>query len=266
MTYQEPVVRVDGVTRSFGEERPTHWYEDAEGRRIPGVTTILSGGIPKPGLVGWAMRATAEYAVNNWTDLDALPLTDRLNTLKGAARNNRDEAANRGTEVHHYAEQVLHGEEVDPPEAIRAHIESYVSWLDLWRPDVVLSEVVVYSLRYGYAGTLDMVIDVPGHGRVLADIKTNRTGIYPETALQLAAYRYADRYLDPKTGEAFDMPEVDAVWALWVRPEGTVVIPLTAGPDELTSFRYAKEVWRWSETAADLVGPAIRKPGTGAVA
>jgi hypothetical protein len=57
----------------------------------------------------------------------------------------------------------------------------------------VLTERVVGSRRYGYCGTFDLVADIAGT-RWLLDWKTSGA-VYPETGLQLAAYRYADAYL-----------------------------------------------------------------------
>ena len=79
--YLPPVRRVDRM--SFG--KPTHHYEDPEGRRIPGVTTLIGNGVPKPALIRWGMNVTAEYAVDRWDELAAEPVAARLKELKGAA-------------------------------------------------------------------------------------------------------------------------------------------------------------------------------------
>ena len=65
MQYEGPIRRVDGTYRG----KPTHHYEDNNGKRIPGVTTILDKGLPKPALLPWGIKAVAEYAVNNREDL-----------------------------------------------------------------------------------------------------------------------------------------------------------------------------------------------------
>ena len=49
----------------------------------------------------------------------------------------------------------------------------------------------VYSRTFGFAGTLDAICTIAGR-RGLLDIKTGRSGVYPEVALQLAAYAHAD--------------------------------------------------------------------------
>ena len=57
--FTPPARRIDKM--AFG--KPTHYYQDANGNRIPGVTTILNEGLPKPALINWAANATAEAAV-----------------------------------------------------------------------------------------------------------------------------------------------------------------------------------------------------------
>ena len=54
--FTPPARRIDKM--AFG--KPTHYYEDANGKRIPGVTTILGDGLPKKALgvrVRWACVA-----------------------------------------------------------------------------------------------------------------------------------------------------------------------------------------------------------------
>jgi hypothetical protein len=249
----EPVTRRDG--KSFG--KPTHWYVDATGARIPGVTTILGDGLPKPALINWAANVTAEYAVNNWDDLGEQKVADRLKVLKGARYADRDAAARRGTEVHALAERLARGEQVDVPEELAGHVESYVRFLDEWEPQPVLLEATVYHRQYGYAGTLDMVADLNDGRRLLCDVKTTRSGVYGETAFQLAAYRYADRYLDD-AGNPRDMPEVDGCAVIWVRADGYDLVPVRADEQVLTEFRHIAVVARTAKACSGYVGEALR--------
>lgn len=253
--YRGPVRRVNAGKG--------HAYKDADGRRVPGVTTILSDGLPKKALINWAGNATADYAVDNWDLLSELKPSERLKKMQGGRYESRDAAANRGTAVHALAEQLIKGEEVEVPDALAGHVESYVRFLDEWQPEPILVEAVVMSHKHGYAGTLDLVADIPGRGRVLMDIKTSRSGIFGETALQLCAYRYADVYLD-ETGDGpveKDMLEVDEVIAIHVRADGYDLYPLTAGQPQLREFLYAREVARFSEeNSRGYVGQALIPP------
>lgn len=259
MSIIEPVRRRNG--KAFG--KPTHWYVDATGAKIPGVTTILGDGLPKPALIHWAANVTAEYAVNNWDDLEGMKVADRLKILKGARYAEKDAAAKRGTEVHTLAERLVQGHEVTVPDELAGHVESYLRFLDDWNPTPVLVEATVYSRPYGYAGTLDLVADLCDGRRWLLDVKTTRSGVYGENALQLAAYRYADRYLDAD-GHPQDMPDVDVCGVIWVRADGYDLVPVQADHAALTAFRHVAVVARASKTLPDLVGEAIQPNLNGA--
>src|SRR5262245_43231013 len=88
-----------------------HYYIDTDtNERVPGATTIIDQGIPKPALINWAATATAEYAVDNWADLTPLGPSERLKTLNKSRYAARDAAANRGTQVHALAERLVHGD------------------------------------------------------------------------------------------------------------------------------------------------------------
>lgn len=248
--FTAPARRIDKM--AFG--KPTHYYEDANGKRIPGVTTILNEGLPKPALINWAANATAEAAVNRWDELTDMGPADRLKILKAARYADRDAAAKRGTEVHALAEKLMLGEEITVPDELRGHVEAYVRFLDEWQPQPVLTEVTVVNYTHGYAGTLDMVMDCHGQ-RVLADIKTTRSGIYGETALQLAAYRYAEVYLTAD-GE-HDLPDIDDTWAIWVRGDGYSVIPVNTSPAVFDDFRRVAATARAAKRLSTYVLPEV---------
>lgn len=254
----EPLTRKDG--KAFG--RPTHWYEDATGRRVPGVTTILKEGLPAPALINWAGNVTAEYAVNNWADLTTKPVADRLKELKGCRFAERDAAARRGTEVHALGEQLVHGQQVEVPDELTGHVDAYVRFLDQWQPEPILTEVTVYHTQYEYAGTLDLVCKMNG-ATWLLDLKTGRSGVYGETALQLSAYRYAEKYLNPD-GVATPMPPVDHTGVVWVRSDGYDLLPVSTGPETLTYFRHVAVVARRSGNLKELIGDPLTYSQEGA--
>lgn len=232
MKYKSPARRVDKI--AFG--KPTHYYVDADNRRIPGVTTILSNGLPKPALVNWAANSTAAYAVDNWEMLQECKPSERFDLLKKARYEDRDQAARRGTEIHNLAEQLTLGQTVIVPDELRGHVEAYIGFLDDWKPEPVLTERTVISYTHGYAGTLDLIYRLPDGTTVLADIKTSRSGIYGETALQLAAYRYADVYLDDD-GTEQPVPGVDETHAIWIRADGYSVYPMNTSKNVFDDFR-----------------------------
>lgn len=254
MSYRAPIRRK--------ETARGHYYVDADNQRVPGVTTILSGGLPKPALINWAANATAEYAVDHWADLGDLSPSQRLKKLQGARYEEKDRAANRGTEVHALAEKLVRGEEIEVPEPLVGHVESYVQFLDEFQVQPVLIEVTIVSHQYGYAGTLDLIADFPTLGkRLLVDLKTNRSGIFGETALQLAGYRFADTYVD-ENGDEQPMIEVDGCAAVHVRADGADLIPVTAEEKQLRQLRYAQQIAEFDKHSRDLVGSPVPPPST----
>jgi hypothetical protein len=256
-----------------------HWYIDQDtGDRVPGVTTILGDGLPKKALINWAANATADYAIDNWDDLSKLAPSARLAKLKGGRYEIKDAAANRGTQVHKMGERLIRGEQVVVPDGLRPYVDSYVRFMDEFQLRARFVEALVYSEKHGYVGTLDifgdiLLPDMPEYDHLprdpdgfvcncLIDAKTNRSGIFGETALQLAGYRFAEFMqsdpADPAT--AFPMPAVTWTGAVWIRPNGYSLIPVAAGADQHRQFLYAKQVGIFDQGARELIGDAIEPP------
>jgi hypothetical protein len=257
MPYAPPVRRVN---RGRG-----HSYVDANGAKVPGVTTIMGNGVPKPALINWAANTTAGYAIDHWDELTEMSPSVRLAKLKEARYADRDAAANRGTAVHALAEKLVHGEEVTVPDELAGHVESYVRFLDEWDVQPVLTEFVVVSHKRGYAGTGDLIADLvdpdrPGERvRWLLDVKTSRSGVYGETALQLAGYRYADFFLNG-AGHEETVPVVQRTGVIHVRADGYDLVPVEAGPDQFRALLYVQQVANFCAESRDLVGDALLPP------
>ncbi len=218
-----------------------------DGVPVSGVTTILGLGLPKPALIRWAARSVAEFVADaDSAALDALRAKGRdpmVAALTKVPDGVRDQAAVRGTRNHRIADQLIRGRtliETDETEGIWGYVESCVKFLDEWRIGPVLVETSVGSRSHGYAGTFDLVADVPDGRRILFDYKTSRSGIFPDTALQLAAYRWAEFYVGTD-GTEVPMAEVgiDATYAVWLRSDGYDVIPLDTGRSAADSPQFA---------------------------
>lgn len=254
--YTAPIRRVDTAKG--------HYYKDATGARVPGVTTIQDKGLPKPALINWAGDATAEYAIDHWDELGAMAPAARLKRLKGARYEAKDAAARRGTEVHRAAEQLLAGKSVKVPEEIAGHVESYARFLDEFEVEPVHVEFSVVSYRWGYAGTGDLCayLTLPDKGRVLTldDLKTSRSGIFGDAALQLAGYRYADKWI--VDGEEIDPVEVEFCFGIHVRADGFDLVPVEVTDAEHKAFLYAMKVGEFADRSRELIGAPIIAPTT----
>jgi hypothetical protein len=253
-----------------------HWYIDldAGGERVPGVTTLVGGGLPKPALLNWAGEATAEYAVDNWDSLTKLSLTERLKKIKGGRYEKRDAAGNRGTQVHKLAERLIAGEQVVVPDELAGYVQSCVHFLDDFQLRAVHVEAVVYSESRRHVGTLDLIADVllpdlpeydaiprddEGFARGLLDWKTSKSGIFGDVAMQLAPYRFSE-YLIDADDAVLDMPEVGFCAGIHLRPDGYSFVPLLCGEDQYRDFLYIQQVARIVDSLRDLVGAPITPP------
>ena len=240
----------------------SHWYK-LDGQRCDGVTTLLSDGLRKKALESWGIRTVAEHVADHMDEVIAMRGMGRdaiIAALKQAPYSTRDNAARRGTEVHKLAERLIQDEEVEVPDELSGHVSAYVAFLDEWEPRPVLVETPVASRKWGYAGTLDAVMDLPDGRRVIADIKTSRSGIYPETILQLAAYRFAEFYVDTDGNEQ-PMPDLGITGALgiWVRADGYTVYELPADERQHNKFLHVAVGARWQRESQDLIQEA-QKP------
>lgn len=256
-----------------------------DGEKVPGVTTVLNNGIPKPALVGWAGRTVAEFVVERLDLRGEQVIADEVisairdfnatskwpKKLEGSGGRlsrgtlaevlgrvmyaDRDAAANRGTEVHKLAERLAAGETIEVPPELKGHVESYLRFLEEWDPTDALLERVVFNRKWRYGGRLDSIMTLPGLGRVLVDLKTSRSEPYPEVALQLAGYRFAEFMLDDDGVTEVPMPEVDSCAVLWVRADGYDLIPFTVDALAHRVFLYAKQVGEWLDRDT---GPTVK--------
>jgi len=286
-----------------------------DGEPVPGVTTILGDGIPKPGLIGWASKIPADVVANGlgvaknangeirivaddlieelrtwqqsrtgskvvpWSDHTPLPRAAVADALASLRYRDLDAAANRGTEVHELAERIAQGEEVEVPEQLAGHVRSYLRFLDEWQPRDALIERVIVNRRWRYMGKTDMIATIDrlppwlaerlgteGPARGLFDLKTSRSGIFAEVALQLEAYRRGETMLEGR--DEVPMPAIDFVAAVHVRADGYDVysfeIETERRPTTFDVFLYAKQVGEWLDwkkgAAATIKSPALPPP------
>lgn len=235
--------------------------EELTGR---GVTTIIGNGLPKPGLIKWAASATAGYAVDHWDELTPLGPSEKLKRLDQARYEDRDQAANRGTEVHKLAQRLVRGEEIDVPDELAGHVQAYIAFLDDYDVEPEVVEGVCFNRRHRYGGTFDLLATLTHRPSVLTrwllDIKTNRNGPYGDNAFQLAGYRHAEFYLHPDTGAEVPMPTVARTGVVWVRGDGYDLVPFDTGPAVFREFLYIDQVAQAAERCRDYKGEPLSPP------
>lgn len=258
-----PAPAAEGITRrNYGRN---HGYK-IDGLKVPGVTTI-TGHFKSGALVEYPGKQVANYAVDNWGTLGEMPPAARLTKLLGSRWADRDAAAGRGTQVHKIARRLHEGEtEVPYPDDLAGHVESCVSFLDTLEPKIIAAELIIGNRAVRYCGTLDLIADlgpVPWDGEIipparwLLDLKTGRSGIWPETALQLCAYEHAEVFLGEDGGERpMSWLEVERCAAVWIRGDGWDLIPVDTGPDTWAYFQYLAWLYHQEEARKEWVGVA----------
>ena len=235
-----------------------------DGEQADGVTWILSNGIPKPALIGWAANTTAGYAIDHWDELTELKSSERLRKLEKARFGDNDAALVRGTQVHALAQQLASGEEVDVPEHLLGHVDTYLAV----HPRLAArgSHRRKHRRRTAAAGTWAPSTSSPASTtgrRWLLDFKTTASGIWPEIRLQLAGYRNADFYIDDH-GDEQPMPSVDQAGCIWLRADGYDLIPVDAGPETFRIFLYAQQVARFTSQPRERYVLEALQPREGA--
>jgi len=148
--------------------------EIGENERLASVSTVL-GMINKPGLVSWAVRLTKE----------GLDHTEE-----------RDRAAEVGTNLHKAIQLHLDGElsavMLQNDMVVAAMLARWIDWYKQSGITITATEKMVYHPELKYAGTLDAMGHDNNGNLVVLDWKSG--GLWPEMALQLAAYGAAIRY------------------------------------------------------------------------
>lgn len=249
----------------------SHRYK-LDGKWVPGVTTLIKGGLPAPALMYWSARSVAEYVADDEAGVEALRRMGRgpmVHALKEIPWQKRDTAAIRGTDIHNLAERLVHGDEVEVPEHLQPYVDSAVAFMDEWKPVPLIVERPLAHRAHWWAGKPDIFASLPDGRVILFDYKTGASGIWPETAFQLAAYSHAEFHL-AEDGTEQPIPTVDLCAAVWLRPDGYDVIPVKADDATYSEFRhiaYVAEAAKRAKGDRDTpgyVGSPLTPPGVAA--
>jgi len=250
-----------GLQPAQGRSGRTYQWDN---RNYFSVTTIL-GCLNKPALPGWAARSVAEYVIKNFATVAELADRDpkaAVDLMKGAPWRQREAAADLGTAVHHAVEQLQAGLPGDYPgvedPSVIPYIASFEDWYDHYKPQVLVSEGTVFNREYDYAGTLDLIARIDGHNWLI-DVKSGK-GVYPEYALQVAAYARGE-FIGHADGSEEPLPIIDRGAILHLKRDGYAFIPVNIGKEVFDSFLYCREMFRWvEEYQHTALKPEMRPP------
>lgn len=132
-------------------------------------------------------------------------------------------------------EDDLDAASVDP--AVEGYLQAWRRFVAETSFECFLSERIVYSGKYRYAGTLDLVGVVCGKESLL-DAKCT-VGIHPSVRLQTAAYLQA-------ASEAGLVRSAAKRYGLMLKPDGAYVLEPFADRNDLAIFLAMLSVHNWS--------------------
>lgn len=224
--------------------------DTAKGRFYPwadqkfvSVTTVIGEGIPKPQLNKWFVKEMARIAALHRLHLSTLLEEEALQFLIDYREPGFDGASTLGSNVHSIAEKIARGKKHRTPTAKEApYVEGFVAFIEKYSPRFIETEATVYSREHGYAGTMDAQVEIDGKVYVM-DIKTGK-GVWPEAALQIAAYRHAD-FIGRSDGREDGLTPSDGGLVLHLRPRSFNVIPVDTGLNVFDTFLSALDIYRW---------------------
>tara|TARA_R110000824_G_scaffold30181_1_gene99560 strand:+ start:3688 stop:4446 length:759 start_codon:yes stop_codon:yes gene_type:complete len=175
-------------------------------KRVPGVTTITHL-TDKPQLNYWlkttplkALHDKIEHCLATSTPIDGLSLKNMYDEAMKACDSVKDRAGDIGTIVHDLFEKIVQEKSYIKPtdEKVIRCLNHIMLWYKSQKVVVEVQEKKLYSKKYEYAGTLDLICTMNGKKtKYLLDLKTSNY-ITEDMMYQLHAYRQA--YLE-ETGE-----------------------------------------------------------------
>ena len=208
------------ITGSYNKGRDRFYEVEGHDRDLPSVTTFL-GAIAKPALVQWSAKVeralvagiAEEVFKSNPSDVSTalrVLLDARLRQTKYACNTKLEAAGDIGTALHERIEWELKKrlaataitEAIEPPVIAQEAQWAFDAW-EKWAAESNLEPLMieqrVYSLKYGFAGTTDIIGKVNGQ-LVVGDWKTS-SGVYLEHLIQVSAYREALQEMGHYPGE-----------------------------------------------------------------
>lgn len=230
-----------------GKGRFYPWKE----QKFVSVTTAISEGLPKPALNKWFIRSMAELAASKRHELVLMEELAASQWLLDFRSPNDGVAAKFGTNIHAMIERIAKGKTVrEPSEDEKPYMDAFHKFVKKYNPVFLENEATVYSTTHGYAGTMDAMLEIDGNVYVV-DTKTGKS-VWPEAALQLAAYRHAD-FIGRIGGREDAIPPCSGGFILHIRPRGFKVIPVDTGPQVFDTFLSALDMFRWINFDSDYV-------------
>ena len=179
------------IKKKLPRSRGSYYFIPKVAEPMPRVTKIIDV-LRKPGLEYWMKKTVAESA-----------LADPSQSVEEAMASiyaPRDKAGTKGSDVHKMIDRHCMGKGLSDSAWKNPYMQGYKKFRNTVALVAIESEKVVYSEKFGYAGTADLIAEMADGRKMLLDWKTS-SGIYDNYFIQLSAYKNA---YEEMTGEKLD--------------------------------------------------------------
>lgn len=242
-------------------EAPRRGYklcgDDAKPVKLVSVTTAL-GVLNRPALIRWSEARGAAGALaavrlgelhpDTHHDDQAIDVVRILGLGADAAK---QQAADRGLDVHDALETYCRTSELPSPQDMKIEARPYMRglarMLAALDPDPIHVERIICHPGLSYAGRMDLLAAIDGR-RTLLDLKTSKSGRgFPEAHAQSVGYAAAE--------ESLGEPWPDRIIVVGVSPNGGFCVDECAAPPDaferiLGVYRLLAEIRKPLEAAA----------------
>lgn len=171
----------------FIKEKHQHFLD---GKQLTGCTTIL-GILSKPALIQWSANIACEYVRDNLKKLE--DLENVLKDARVAHCKKKEKAGDFGTKTHAEIEKMINDAISENDGYIRGitvedkPIINFFKWATENKVKFLASEKNIYSEKLFIGGIVDFICEIDSKVWI-GDIKTSKSGIYPENFAQIAGY------------------------------------------------------------------------------
>lgn len=234
------------LEREYDDNWDRFYKDPNTGERYAGVTSVLNV-LNKEGVNKAKMKLQATYLADNRKEMAGLTKAQYMARIKSDEVFLDDWRIARevGTAAHLVLENLLEGK---APETNVNDVDGWAGqsptlWMTrAWEEineqftiEPLLNETMVFSDKYGYAGTYDNAWRINGE-LCIVDAKTNRNGPRSSVGLQNIAYAMAESYYDAD-GNVQDNLTFERSRVFWVTPNGWNLFELRFDNDLWVDYR-----------------------------
>jgi hypothetical protein len=242
----------------------SHFYNPITGELVDGLREARKfNALPSPTTVKAAGAGLIEYFKNQYAEAGfgcgcavgeaTVTYSEKKAEIYLAAKLHSEKAAMFGTALHNLCNDHIQGKEVVIPSdpLLSGAFNSFAKWYDVNVEEALITEQVVKSDSYGYAGRVDLIALMKDKKIKVVDFKSqgtkpkNKVNFYRDWARQLASYAMAETYL--LAGEWMPMPKVDGIISLAISSteDGRIEAQEWTGMDtHHAMFINQVELWR----------------------